>query len=269
MANSVRAFQIFDSDAARAQLDPRFEPLDNSASERPDWGVYWPMRSWFNANAMEESTLYGFFPPRFSGRTGLKANQVLDFAAQAGEADVVTFSPHPCQGASFYNVFEHAANFFPGFLDIATEFLGLVNPGFSLQGLVNDSRNTVYENCFVARPRFWREWLGLFQRVFELAETAGSPLHEGLNRAAGPAQMKIVLLECIPSLLLSSRAFATRNYPPFSLPLSEPFAGRLPELLTLDALKIAYADTGEPHFVQQYIAGRQQAFQLALQGRDS
>ena len=266
MTGNVRAFQIFHDEATRAGLEPDFEPLDDSASARPDWREYWPMRSYLGAHELAETAYYGFLSPDLRSKTGLSGRQVLDFARTAGDADVVTFSPQPCHGAAFYNVFEQGANFFPGFLDLATEFLRSVNPDFSLQWLVNDSRNTVYGNYFLARPRFWREWRALFERVFELAETPGSPLHEALNRPAradGP-QMKVVLVERIPSLLLSSRAFKTRNYPPFSLPLSAAFAGLRPELVTLDALKIAFADTGEQHFLKQFSARRAPVLNTAL-----
>ena len=47
-----------------------------------------------------------------------------------------------------------------------------------------------------------------------------------------------------------------RNYAPFGMPLSEHFTGRLPDLVALDALKVAYAETGDAQFVQQFVARR-------------
>jgi len=269
MSGAVRIFQVFYDDATRAALDPDFEPLDNSANERPDWYEYWPIRNCLKRTGLEESSYYGFFSPLFFTKTGLRGGQVLDFVRGAGGADVVTFSPHPCQSACFYNVFEQGANFFPGFLEVATAFLHDLDPEFRLQGLVNHSRNTVYSNYLVARPRFWREWLGVFDRLFHLAETRGSSLHEGLNRPivymkddgeSKPAQMKIMLMERIPSLLLSSNAFAIRNYDPFLMPLSRTFVGRLPELKALDTLKVAYADSADPKYLQQFVEQRQRLF---------
>src|SRR5205809_8066167 len=95
----VRAFQIFYSEATRAGRDPDFEPLDNLSNERPDWYEYWPMRTFFARQDLDEDTFYGFFSPRFFGKTRLTGRQVREFAVQAGEADIVSFSPHPCHSA--------------------------------------------------------------------------------------------------------------------------------------------------------------------------
>jgi hypothetical protein len=272
---SIRAFQIFYDAATRAALDPAFEPLDNSANERPDWYEYWPIRNFLRANALDESTHYGFLSPLFRQKTALSGRQVIDFARQAGDAEVVTFSPHPCHGACFYNVIEQGNNCFPGFLEVATSFFRELDPALRLETVVNDSRNTVYSNYFLATPRFWGAWNHIFSRLFELAETRGSALHEALNRpvtyakddgAVKPAQMKIMLMERAVSLLLASRAFKVKNYPPFALPLSAPFAGRLPELVALDALKIAYAETGDQQFLQQFAERRDKLVALAWAG---
>jgi hypothetical protein len=272
---SIRAFQIFYNAATRAALDPAFEPLDNSANERPDWYEYWPIRNFLRANALDESTHYGFLSPLFRQKTALSGRQVMEFARQAGDAEVITFSPHPCHGACFYNVIEQGANCFPGFLEVATSFFRELDPALRLETVVNDSRNTVYSNYFLATPRFWSAWDRIFSRLFDLAETPGSPLREALNRPvvyakddgdAKPAQMKIMLMERVVSLLLASRAFKIKNYPPFSMPLSAPFVGRLPELIALDALKIAYAESGDQQLLRQFAERRDKLVALAWAG---
>jgi hypothetical protein len=276
MPRLIYAFQIFYNDATRASLDPDFEPLDNSACERPDWYEYWPMRNYFLANALDESAYYGFFSPLFFQKTQLSGKQVMEFASQASEADAITFSPHPCHGACFYNVFEQGANCLPGFLDVATQFLRDLDPAIRLDALVNDSRNTVYSNYFLAKPRFWNLWNGVFNRLFELAETPGPPLHEALNRPveyakddgeAKPAQMKIMVMERVVSLMLAPGAFKTKNYPPFAMPLTAPFAGRLADLVALDALKIAYTETGDRQFLRLFVEQRDKLLASALPNR--
>lgn len=269
----MHLFQIFYDAATRATLDPGFEPLDNSANERPDWYEYWPIRRYLASRRLEPSAHYGFLSPLFFSKTGLRGRQVSEFVAQAGDADVVTFSPHPCHGAVFYNVFEQGANCFPGFLEVATRCLAEVAPGVSLERVVNDSRNTVYSNYFAAKPAFWEAWKAVFERLCAHAESASSPLYEPLNRpvayakddgAAKPAQMKIFVMERIASLLLATRGFAVRNYPPFAMPVSAPFVGRVPELVALDALKIAYAQTGETVYLEQYAERRDRLAALAF-----
>ena len=83
---------------------------------------------------------------------------------------------------------------------------------------------------------------------------------------AKPAQMKIMLMERVVSLLLTSRAFKIKNYPPFSMPLSAPFVGRLPELVALDELKIAYTETGDQQLLRQFVERRDKLVALAWPG---
>ena len=266
MPSAVHVHQIFYDDATRAAVDPVFQPLDNRASERPDWYEYWPILRFFRENpALDDEALYGFFSPLFFSKTGLKGAQVLAFAQQSHDAEVVTFSPHPCHGAAFYNVFEQGANCFPGFLDAALAFLRELDPAIDLKRLVNDSRTTVYSNYFLARPRFWRAWLGIVEHAFALAEANDTPAGRALRQSVGyaksdgdtkPAEMKIMILERIPSLMLAWGDFRGRNYPPFSIPLTEQFAGRLPELQELDRLKIAYTTQGDGQLLQQFVQNR-------------
>jgi hypothetical protein len=61
-----------------------------------------------------------------------------------------------------------------------------------------------------------------------------------------------MVMERVVSLMLASGAFQTKNYPPFAMPLSAPFAGRLADLVALDALKIAYAETGDRQFLRLF-----------------
>ena len=188
---------------------------------------------------------------------------------------MITFSPHPCHGACFYNVIEQGTTASPASSRWRPAFSASSTPRCGSIPIVNDSRNTVYSNYFLATPRFWSAWDRIFSRLFDLAETPGSALREALNRpvvyakddgAAKPAQMKIMLMERVVSLLLASRAFKIKNYPPFSMPLSAPFVGRLPELVALDELKIAYAESGDQQLLRQFAERRDKLVALAWAG---
>jgi hypothetical protein len=275
MGNRLRAFQIHYDAATRAALDPAFEPLDNAGSERPDWFEYWPIRRFLRAGALDASTYYGFFSPRFRAKTQLGGAQVREFAARAGDAEVITFSPHPCHSACFLNVFEQAEFFYPGTLDASTRFLCETAPGFSMETCVMHSRNTVFSNFFLARPAFWRRWAAACERLFELSEDPGSPLHALLNRnhdyakeggPSRPVQVKVFVMERVASTLLQMEKTTVLNYPPFAMPLSERFAGRLTELMELDRLKIAFCDTGDPQHLHAYAAQRNKLMKAAYGG---
>ena len=85
-----KLYQIYYSEQSRAQLDPGFLPLDNSANERPDWREYWPIRRFLLDNPLDPQTYYGFFSPKFREKTGLDAAAVQRFIEQQdGAADVI------------------------------------------------------------------------------------------------------------------------------------------------------------------------------------
>jgi hypothetical protein len=265
MASGARIFQIYYSAETRDAVDPEFEPLDNTVSERPDWFEYWPIRGFLRSAALDEEAFYGFFSPRFYAKTRLRGAQVHEFLRGVGGADVVTFSPHPCHSACFINVFDQGEAFYPGIYKTVADFLREVDPAFSLDTFVTHSRNTVFSNYFVARPAFWRRWLELCERLVAHAESERSPLHAGLQirheyrKEGGPAmsvQRKVFVLERLVSYLLHVSQVTVANYPPFSFPISDRFVGRLAELVELDRLKLAFCDTRAPKHLYAYAALR-------------
>lgn len=272
MAHAVHAYQIFWNEATRAALDPAFEPLDNRANERPDWYEYWPIRRFFLEHPdLDESAHYGFFSTQFRAKTLLHGREVIDFVREAADADVVTFSPYPCYGAVFTNVFEHGDRAFNGFLGVVAQFLDDLNPGFRPDMIVNDSRDTVFCNYFLAKPRFWRVWRQIVERAFELAETGQSPLADGLRRPIRyqekPTEMKIMVLERMASFLLASGAFTIRNYRPFEMPLSELFTGRLAEIKELDRLKVEFRQTGNGKIIEEFLGRRDAVLKAVADSR--
>ena len=104
--------QIFYDERTRAQLDPGFVPLDNTANPRPDWSEYWPIRQFFVAHTFVRDAGYGFLSPKFGVKSGLTAADVHRFIAEE-EADVFLFSPWLDQSATVLKVFliERVASF--------------------------------------------------------------------------------------------------------------------------------------------------------------
>lgn len=104
--------QIFYDERTRAQLDPGFVPLDNTANPRPDWSEYWPIRQFFVAHTFVRDAGYGFLSPKFGAKTGLTAADVHRFIAEE-EADVFLYSPWLDQSATVLKVFliERVASF--------------------------------------------------------------------------------------------------------------------------------------------------------------
>ncbi len=266
----VHIYQILNHYTPREDLDPGFGVLDNSANERPDWFEYWPMRNFLMGEALNENAYYGFLSPKFLHKTNLTAAAVAGIMDRAGCApDVFLFSPSIHNSAYFMNVFEHGESEHPGLAAVASRFLARLDPPASLDGLVSDSRNTVHSNYFVARPRFWRAWLAVNERLFEIAESPDDALGTELRaptsyRGQGNVQMKIFVMERMATWILTRDATFTAH-------ARDPFAARsriykLPLAVVCDALKIAYATQGRGQYrdVFRLVSGARRFLNLQI-----
>jgi hypothetical protein len=248
----AHVYQILNHYTPRDALDPGFRVLDNSANERPDWFEYWPIRNFLSREALDEAAFYGFLSPKFRLKTNLDAAAVFDIvrAAPAG-IDVVLFSPSIQNSAVYWNVFAHGEAEHPGLLAIAEEFFARIGRPSDLRELVTDSRNIVNSNYFLAKPRFWREWLALTEALFAIAEAETDPLGGRLRAATRyrgdhAVPMKIFVVERLATWLLASD---TR----YAALARDPFAAgsrlyKLPVAIVCDALKIAYATQGRGQY---------------------
>ena len=246
----VALYQIAWSDEVMAHIEPGYGILDNRHDGRHDWREYWPMRKFLLTQALDEDTYYGFFSPKFASKTGLAHQAVIDFVtAGAADTDVFTFSPQPDMGSFFLNVFEQNELFDPGFSAATEAFLEAAGRPVALSQLVMDSRQVVFSNFIVARPRFWRAWLALNEKLFALCEGEPTPLQAVLTRPTGypgDVQRKVFLMERIASLLLTIEPqWRVKAYNTFACAWSGTLLGEHKlEAVISDALKIAMREQG-------------------------
>ena len=246
----VSLFQIVQSDAMLAQIEPGYGVLDKHNDNRPDWREYWPIRSFLLGQQLDETTYYGFFSSDFAAKTGLSHAAVLNFIDAAPVAtDVFTFSPRPDMGSLFLNVFEQVELSDPGFSAITDAFMAAIGRPLPVASLVMDSRQIVFDNFLVARPSFWRAWLALCEALFAICEGADTPLKAALTQDTGDAgtpQRKVVLMERIASLLLTIEPhWRVRAYDTFQCAWSGTrLAEYKLEAVLSDALKIAMREQG-------------------------
>jgi hypothetical protein len=237
-------YQILNFYTPRQALDPGFRVLDNSANQRPDWYEYWPIRNFLLKESLDEQAFYGFLSPKFKQKTNLDAAQVEAFVRDVdASTDVISLTPSIHNSAYYLNVFEHGEAKHPGLLRVAQQFFQRLGKTTDLASLVTDSRTEVFSNYFVARPRFWREWLRINEAIFAIAEDPADALGAQLRapapyRARASAPMKIFVIERVATWILNTddRFHAT---------VCDPFAvaakiHRTPVAVVCDALKIAY-----------------------------
>jgi hypothetical protein len=260
---AVQIYQILNHYTPREELDPGFAVLDNSANERPDWFEYWPIRRFLLEEALDENTFYGFLSPKFKLKTSLSADAVREFILAADSAvDVVLLSPSIHNSAYYLNVFEHGDAEHPGLKNVAKTLFERLGLNGDLDALVSDSRNTVHSNYFIAKPRFWRAWLAINEKMYAIAETPGDALGEALcapttYRGGKQVQMKIFVMERIATWLLTG----ARESGEFVARVRDPFVARsriykLPIAIVCDALKIAYATEGRSQYKDVFLLMR-------------
>jgi hypothetical protein len=260
---AVQIYQILNHYTPREELDPGFAVLDNSTNERPDWFEYWPIRRFLLEEALDENTFYGFLSPKFKLKTSLSADAVREFILAADSAvDVVLLSPSIHNSAYYLNVFEHGDAEHPGLKNVAKTLFERLGLNGDLDALVSDSRNTVHSNYFIAKPRFWRAWLIINEKMYEIAETPGDALGGALRapttyRGGKQVQMKIFVMERIATWLLTG----ARESGEFVARVRDPFVARsriykLPIAIVCDALKIAYATEGRSQYKDVFLLMR-------------
>jgi hypothetical protein len=254
---AMHIYQILNHYTPRQDLDPGFAVLDNSTNERPDWFEYWPIRRFLLSETLDENAFYGFLSPKFKLKTSLSSSAVRDFIlAVDPSTDVVLLSPSIHNSAYYLNVFEHGDAEHPGLKNAAKRLLERLDLPSDLDSLVSDSRNTVHSNYFIAKPRFWRAWLAINEKMFAIAETPGDSLGEALRapapyRGSRNVQMKIFVMERLATWLLTrDRSFAARVRDPF---VARSRIYKLPVAIVCDALKIAYATEGRTQYKDVFL----------------
>ena len=251
----VQVHQIFYDEVSRNALDPRFIPLDNRANPRPDWREYWPIRQHLLAHTLDEHTLHGFFSWKFGAKTGLTGDQVHAFAG-ASDKDVVLFSPFVEQASFFLNIFEHGEANHPGLLPAMQAFVDAAGLRADLARNVADHSRTVFSNFFVAKPRFWRQWLHLGEQLFEACETPGHPIGRLMGAQAryhasvGEVELKVFVAERLASLVLLDGRFTSTAYDPFALKRTGIAASFMDEEMRIaNGLKLAYLGTADVKYI--------------------
>lgn len=236
-----------------------FLVLDNTANPRPDWYEYWPIRQYLATQPLQEDHYYGFLSPRFQQKTGLTAKAFISAVlAQRADADIIFCSPQPEVGALFQNVYFGSDAADPGSLALYSAILDASPWKLDIGALVNDARDTVYSNYFVARPRFWRVWFELAEAIFRVAEDPANPFSAALNGVTSygnGVMRKVFLIEGLASALIRRHSFRA-----VSIPIRQHdgnlniFSAYRQQAETCNALKAAFNDSGAAAHLEIFAA---------------
>jgi hypothetical protein len=260
----VKLFHIAYSQKTLEDVELGYHVLNNLDSGHNDWREYWPIRMFLLQHELKEDAFYGFFSPRFREKTGLSYEQVTSYV-NAAEPDVelVSFSPQADMGAFFLNVFEQEELFQPGFTTACQAFFDSMGISLNLSALVMDSRQVIFSNYFVAKPKFWKDWLDINEKLFAVCEAGDHPVTAAMTLPTsypGAVQRKVFLMERIASTLLAMNPkWRVRAYNTFDCAWS---ASRLAQFkfqaVLSDALKIAMREQGFHNYLEAFVEVRDQ-----------
>jgi hypothetical protein len=253
----AHVYQIYYSEETKRMLDSGFLPLDNTDSPQPEWREYFPIRKYLLTQLLEENRHYGFLAPRFFAKTHLDSNAVYSFIERNKDADVIFFSPYCDQQALFLNSFTQGEFYVPGLMRAAEQFFERIGIDVNLRRYVMDSRSMVFCNYFVAKPAFWRAWLAINEKLYELSEPSGdlcSVLNKCTDYYGNQIPAKVFIMERIVSLLLATdTSWSAKGYNPFEISISTQFPEHLNTAIVCDALKIAYRTQGRDAYMARYM----------------
>jgi hypothetical protein len=154
---AVKVFQLLDDAKQAARVDNVFEVFDYSQGLENEW------REWAVFEALLAS-------PRTKGVALWGADLLKQVAANPGH-DVYFCNPYLSNEALYHNTWMQGETEFP-------KFLAVVQSVFRAAGLdeaqlwsVHPSSSYSRGNCFVATPKFWKEFLTFVREVFAAAES--------------------------------------------------------------------------------------------------
>lgn len=255
----TQIYQICYSEETLAQVPDGFLALDNTDNSRADWREYWPIRNFLLNNYLSDDVLYGFLSPKFTSKTLLNHEGIHQYlASNYNDEDVISFSPFWDLSSIFKNIFEQGDFFHPGLANVCQQFCDQFAAGLDTHNVITHSQNTIFCNYFLAKKKFWLEWLNLGEKLFQCAEHSTGQLANELNQKTtyGVQQlpMKIFVQERFATIILllnsetKSLAYSTFN----TGPSTTPFNQFLSEAVISDSLKISYSKTRHPLYLNQF-----------------
>jgi hypothetical protein len=259
MASDIRIFQIFYDRQSSSLILPEFTPLDNSKNLRPDWREFWPIKIFFEEHDLKEDTYYGFFSPKFSTKTGLKAKDVFEFIDKNSNASIISFSPFLDQSAFFFNVFEQGDINHKGLKAAAKLHLESFGMPFNLDTAITGHTGFIFSNYFVARAHVWKEWFRHAIFIFNAAESGqsdyGKLLIQKTTYLSQDIQMKVFFLERLINLIgYLHKDFSIASYPPWKLNLTPTkFSEFKEDVLISDLIKQKYIETSDNEYLQLFL----------------
>ena len=257
---AINIYQIYYDKQTYEMLDKGFLPLDNSNSPRPDWFEFWPNRKFLKETPLNEDSWYGFFSPKFVLKTGFTSTVIKDFINKNPAAEVALFTSTWDFIAYYKNAFEQGEVWHEHITQVAQMFFNVIGFQVDLDKMVHHSQNSVTSNYLIAKPRYWRRWLDLADKL-EFVSESDTPLGSILrgDTTYGPRKFafKVFIQERLAPVILATEKYNVlvpdqSAYRPMFENLFYTNHRTRRTLQACDLLKELYCSSGDEDYLKTY-----------------
>lgn len=243
LTSKASIFQIFYNEKSRRVLDSGFAPLDNSNSEHPEWFEFLPILRFLQSTTLVDEHWYGFLSPKFREKTGLSSAQLFSFLDQFPTGCDVFLATHGMDRIIWFdNVFHQGESWHKGLLQASQAFVDYARLNVEVRSLISHSYNAAFSNFVVAKPRYWRRWQLMAERLLLFSEEPGDLngfVTAPTRHRSQDVPMLVFLQERLSALVLLDRSLMCARLPlTFSL---RQYGARMQEMfIAMDVLKREY-----------------------------
>ncbi len=165
----IKVFQIHFKGEQAEHLDDAFEHYDNKGvtAETQEFEVFKKLHDSAQTRGLAH---WGAVSWRFTEKTGLTGQALLDQVAAHPDVDVFYMNPYPYNEALFQSVWMQGETTHPDFLSIAEQFL--MAAGFNADEVLRIDNSASVSTCnyFVGSPSFWQLYIPFIDGVLKRAE---------------------------------------------------------------------------------------------------
>lgn len=171
MSTNMKIFQIYYKPEQLAELDPAFEPCDNTDNPRPELREWHVWDREYKKCCKEKLDYWGFVSWKFKDKSNLNGQEVIDFINQNPGYDLYLINPCIVNEAVFVNSWEQGDIHHPDISKIGNIFLekiGIKDP--AVKDVVLDRNATTFANYIVGSRAFWDKFIKFTKQIFEEAD---------------------------------------------------------------------------------------------------
>lgn len=171
----IAAYQIVYDDLTSLNVDPHFQPLDNSLGAE-GWYEFWPILQFLSDRELRDDTWYAFVSPKFFEKSLVTWEQIVTVLASSEKADVALFSYNWPSLVISRNPWIYGEKFHPGLIECMENFLRSIGRYEDISELVTDFDTSVNSNYIFAKSSFWSDWKVMAEQYLDYCTRGGAEL---------------------------------------------------------------------------------------------